>query len=98
MPPKATGTIEELRAERSRLREDDLAWLRKLRNTVAAHLDSRLPLKPLLAELDGLSPERLDCVVGAVIEALNSVDRRHPITVLSPLVRLYGKRLHDLER
>jgi hypothetical protein len=88
----------ELRAEFQRLSAADLKWLRGLRNSVAGHIDAVQPLAQLLADLDSVPPTRLNGLFGAACEALESVDKRHPITVLSPLVRLYGKRLQGLER
>ena len=96
--PSTYHEAGELRLERSRLSDADLQWLRSLRNTVAAHLDAEQPLAQLLASLDSSPPARLNGLFGAVCKALESVDQRHPITVLSPLVRLYGKRLQGVER
>jgi hypothetical protein len=96
--PSTYGEAAELRVEHARLRGADLRWLSTLRNSVAAHLDAATPLTQLLENLDAVNPDRLNGIFEAVCEALQSVDSRHPITVLSPLVRLYGKRLGGVER
>lgn len=96
--PATYAEAAELRAERARLRDTDLRWLSGLRNSVAAHVDASTPFAQLLAGLDAAPAARINGIFETVCQALQSVDQRHPISILSPLIRLHGKRLEGVER
>lgn len=96
--PSTYAEGSDLQREHALLDPDDVTWVRQLRNTVAAHIDLRTPLRQLLRRLDETDGGRLSTLFLHVVNALSRVDSRHPITVLSPFVRLRGATLEDTNR
>jgi hypothetical protein len=96
--PHTYAERAELQTTYARLSATDRSWLRERRNTVAAHLDARERLSVLLKRLDETEPERLDRLFHSVCKALVEIDRRHPITVWSTLVRTRNKQMAGVMR
>lgn len=96
--PAQYAEAAELRAAKQQLDPDDLAWIRDLRNTVAAHIDARAPLPILTARLDGVDAGRLTDLFHQVGGHLVRIDNGHSITVVSSLVRLRDKTMTDVRR
>jgi len=87
----------DLRAAAACLDATDVAWIRDLRNSTAAHIDAKLRVVNLANRLDTADTSRIEAIFHQVARALVDADD-HDITVLSPLVRLRNVALAGARR
>ena len=98
MIPLAYPEAADLRHEYALLDPKDVAWVRTLRNSIAAHIDLRSPLHELIRQLDRVDPTRLTNLFHKTVNSLSRVDSRHGITVMSTLVRLRRRTVAGISR